>query len=299
MTEHETPSVDGLTIGILGGTGEQGRGLARRFAVAGNPVVIGSRSHDRAHGVAQEIGHGTRGLANRECAREADVVIAAVPWEGHSDLLSGLATELAGKEAIFATETKKIEEPALPELDEQFCTAFGVTEGGVPKLREDVTANMKRELAQALRNRNKSAVMDQLYNSNPLDIPKVLLEGQIRDMQAETMRRSGAKDTSQAPPREPLIEPARRRVALGLLLNDIIRREKIVADRARINERLDEMVSAYGDTGAMKRAYMQNADAMRQIENLALEDQAVEWVLTHAKVRDKPSTFKELMNFEA
>lgn len=209
------------------------------------------------------------------------------------------ATELAGKEAIFATETKKIEEPALPELDEEFCTAFGVTEGGVAKLREDVTANMNRELSQALRNRNKSAVMDQLYRSNPLDIPNVLLEGQIRDMQVEAMRRSGAKDVAQAPPREPLVEPARRRVALGLLLNDIIRREKIVVDRARVSERLDEMVSAYGDAGAMKRAYMQNADAMRQIENLALEDQAVEWVLAHAKVQDKPSTFKELMNFEA
>ncbi len=97
MTEHENPSVDGLTIGILGGTGEQGRGLARRFALAGNPVIIGSRSHDRAHGVAQEIGHAARGLVNRDCAREADVVIAAVPWEGHSDLLSGLAAELAGK----------------------------------------------------------------------------------------------------------------------------------------------------------------------------------------------------------
>jgi 8-hydroxy-5-deazaflavin:NADPH oxidoreductase len=97
MTEHETSSVDGLTIGILGGTGEQGRGLARRFALAGNPVIIGSRSHDRAQGVAQEIGHAARGLANRDCAREADVVIAAVPWEGHSDLLSGLAAELAGK----------------------------------------------------------------------------------------------------------------------------------------------------------------------------------------------------------
>jgi trigger factor len=209
------------------------------------------------------------------------------------------ATELAGKEAIFATETKKIEEPTLPELDEEFCTAFGVTEGGVPKLREDVTANMNRELSQALRNRNKTAVMDRLYDSNPLDIPNVLLEGQIRDLQAEAMRRSGAKDASQAPPREPLVEPARRRVALGLLLNDIIRREKIVVERARVNERLDEMVSAYGDAGAMKRAYMQNADAMRQIENLALEDQAVEWVLTHAKVHDKASTFKELMNFEA
>jgi len=209
------------------------------------------------------------------------------------------ATELAGKEAIFATEIKKIEEPVLPELDEEFCMAFGVTEGGVPKLREDVIANMNRELAQALRNRNKSAVMEKLYSSNPLDIPNVLLEAQIRDMQVEAMRRAGAKDVSQAPPREPLVEPARRRVALGLLLNDIIRREKIVVDRARVNERLDEMVSAYGDAASMKRAYLQNADAMRQIENLALEDQAVDWVLAHAKVHDKASTFKELMNFEA
>jgi hypothetical protein len=86
-----------MVIAILGGTGEQGRGLARRFAVAGNPVIIGSRSHDRADGVAREIGHGVRGLANRDAAAQADLVIAAVPWEGHGELLSGLASELAGK----------------------------------------------------------------------------------------------------------------------------------------------------------------------------------------------------------
>ena len=97
MSEHESPGVGSLVIGILGGTGEQGRGLARRFALAGNPVIIGSRSHDRAQGVAREIGDGARGLANRDCAREADVVIAAVPWEGHGELLSGLAAELTGK----------------------------------------------------------------------------------------------------------------------------------------------------------------------------------------------------------
>ena len=97
MSEQETPAVGSLVIGILGGTGEQGRGLARRFALAGNPVIIGSRSHDRARAVAREIGDGTRGLANRDCAHEADVVIAAVPWEGHGELLSGLAAELAGK----------------------------------------------------------------------------------------------------------------------------------------------------------------------------------------------------------
>ena len=209
------------------------------------------------------------------------------------------AAELAGKAAIFATEVKTVEEPVLPELDEEFFKAFGVTEGGLPKLREDVAANMRRELEQALRNRNKAAVMEKLYTANPIEVPNVLIEGQIRDMQVEAMRRAGTKDAAQAPPREPFIEPARRRVALGLLLNDVIRKENLVVDRARVNERLDEMVSAYGDAGAMKRAYMQNAEAMRQVESLALEDQAVEWILEHAKAREVKSTFKQLMNFEA
>ena len=85
------------TLGILGGTGDQGRGLARRFALAGNPVIIGSRSQDRAHAAAYEIGLGVRGLANRDASRQAEVVIAAVPYEGHGELLAALAPELAGK----------------------------------------------------------------------------------------------------------------------------------------------------------------------------------------------------------
>ncbi len=207
-------------------------------------------------------------------------------------------TELAGKHARFQVEVKSVEEPSLPALDQEFCKSFAVTEGGLPQLRKEVAANMRRELDQALRNRNKTAVMDKLYQTNPIEVPNTLLEVQVRDMQVEIMRRTGAKDVSQAPPREPLLEPARRRVALGLLINDIIRREKIVLDPARSNARLDEMVGAYGDAAAVKRAYLQNADAMRQMENLALEDQAVDWILAHAKVRDRPSTFKAVMNFE-
>jgi trigger factor len=209
------------------------------------------------------------------------------------------ATELAGKTAIFSTQIKTVDEPTLPELDEEFCTSFGVTEGGIPRLREDVAANMRRELEQNLRNRNKSAVMEKLYQANPIDVPNALLESQIRDMQVDAMRRAGAKDVSQAPPREPLVEPARRRVALGLIFNDVIRRENLVLDPKRSNARLDEMVGAYGDAAALKRAYLQNADAMRQVESLALEDQVVDWILAHAKVRDTVSTFKEVMNFEA
>ena len=208
------------------------------------------------------------------------------------------ATELAGKHATFKVEVKSVEEPALPALDEEFCKSFGVTEGGLAQLRQDVAANMRRELDQALRNRNKTAVMEKLYQANPIEVPNALLETQVRDMQVEIMRRTGAKDVSQAPAREPLLEPARRRVALGLLVNDLIRREQIVLDPARSNARLDEMVGAYGDAAALKRAYLQNADAMRQVQSLALEDQAVDWILAHAKVHQRPSTFKELMNFD-
>jgi trigger factor len=230
-------------------------------------------------------------------------LVGAAPGE-HRDIRVNFpadyrATELAGKAAIFSTQIKTVDEPTLPELDEEFCASFGVTEGGIPKLREDVAANMRRELDQNLRNRNKTAVMEKLYQANPIDVPNALLESQIRDMQVDAMRRTGAKDVSQAPPREPLVEPARRRVALGLIFNEVIRRENLVLDPKRSNARLDEMVGAYGDAAALKRAYLQNPDAMRQVESLALEDQVVDWILAHAKVRETVSTFKEVMNFEA
>jgi trigger factor len=208
------------------------------------------------------------------------------------------ATELAGKHAVFTVQVKAVEEPSIPALDEEFCAAFGVTEGGVPKLREDVAANMRRELEQNIRNRNKTTVLDKLHQANPIDVPNALLEAQIRDMQVEVMRRTGAKDVAQAPDREQFVEPARRRVALGLLINDIIRRENLVPDPVRANARLEEMVAGYGDPAALKRAYLQNADAMRQVESLALEDQVVDWILAHAEVHERPSSFRELMNFE-
>ena len=100
MTEREAPSVDGLVIGILGGTGDQGRGLAFRFARAGHPVIIGSRSPERARTVASLLGHHVQGMVNRDAALAAGVLIAAVPYEGHSDLLVSLAPDLAGKIVI-------------------------------------------------------------------------------------------------------------------------------------------------------------------------------------------------------
>lgn len=209
------------------------------------------------------------------------------------------AQDLAGKHAVFAVRVTGVEEPVLPALDEEFCKTFGVNEGGVAKLREEVAGNMRRELEQTLHNRAKSATLEKLLQANPVELPNALVEAQVRDMQVDAMRRAGIKDAAQAPSPQPFIEPARRRAALGLLLAELIKREKLVADPARVERRLEEMTGGYGDPEALKRTYRQNADAMRQIEGLALEDQAVEWILARAKVREVGSTFKELMNFSA
>ncbi|QMU75781.1 NADPH-dependent F420 reductase [Streptacidiphilus sp. PB12-B1b] len=94
---HDRPDVSGLVVGVLGGTGPQGRGLAYRLAKAGQQVVIGSRSAERAEEKAAELGFGVRGADNATTAAQSDIVIVAVPWEGHGELLASLRTELAGK----------------------------------------------------------------------------------------------------------------------------------------------------------------------------------------------------------
>ncbi|MFI8187798.1 NADPH-dependent F420 reductase [Streptomyces sp. NPDC085946] len=93
----DLPDVSGLVVGVLGGTGPQGKGLAYRLAKAGQKVIIGSRAAERAREAAEELGHGVEGADNAECARRSDLVIVAVPWEGHGDTLRALREDLAGK----------------------------------------------------------------------------------------------------------------------------------------------------------------------------------------------------------
>lgn len=93
----DLPDVSGLVVGVLGGTGPQGKGLAYRLARAGQKVIIGSRATERARAAAEELGYGIEGAANAEAARRSDIVIVAVPWEGHGTLLEALRADLAGK----------------------------------------------------------------------------------------------------------------------------------------------------------------------------------------------------------
>jgi trigger factor len=206
---------------------------------------------------------------------------------------------LAGRTAAFDVHMKKVEEKLLPELDDAFCLEYGVTEGGIAQLRSEVADNMRRELEGNVRARLRQQLLDKLLAANPVEVPQSLVDAQVREMQVDTGRRMGAKDASQLPPPGSFVEPARRRVALGILVGELIKTRGITLDRERVETRLADMAGGYPDPAAILKAYRQNADAMRQVENMVLEDQVVDYLIERAQVTDQATTFKEVMNFGA
>ena len=207
------------------------------------------------------------------------------------------SAEVAGKSAEFTVTVGKVEEQSLPVIDEEFCQAFGVHEGGVEALRIEIRKSMERELAEAVRNRLRVQVMDALHRDNSIEVPKAMVEQQVQAMQVDMARRMGVKDASQLPSREGFEEPARRRVALGLIVSELIRAEGIKVERERVNTRLAELVAAYPNADEMRRQYLQSPDAMRQIESAALEDQLIDWIVGKATVTPKAASFGELTGF--
>jgi len=236
--------------------------------------------------VMTELEQGVKGAA----AGETRTVSVAFPAEHPNK-------ELAGKTAEFRLDVKKVEEQTLPVVDDEFVKAFGVNEGGVEALRTEVRQSMTREMNDLVRNRMRGQVLEALYRDNKFDIPRALIEEQIQQLQVDMARRANITDASQLPPPQTFEEPARRRVALGLLLGEIVRGESLKVDRERVQSRLAEVVSQYPNPDEVRRAYLQNADAMRQIESAVLEDQVVDWVIERAKVTDKPLSFSELTGF--
>jgi len=207
------------------------------------------------------------------------------------------APELAGKQAEFDLTVRKVEEEVLPAVDDAFAEAFGLHEGGIAALRDEVRKSMEREVSEAVRGKLRGQVFDALMKENPVELPRSLVDEQIQELQLDMMQRMGNRDASQAPPREPFEEPARRRVALGLLIGELIRRENLGVDRERVNTRLNELAAAYPNAEEVRRAYLQSQDAMRQIETSVLEDQAVDWIVARAKVTDRTASFSEVTGF--
>jgi len=209
------------------------------------------------------------------------------------------APALAGKRADFAITVKSVEERHLPELDDEFCKAYGVEQGGITQLRSEVEENMRRELTDAIRARLKKQVLDGLAAANPIELPKSMIDAQVRDLQIDAGRRMGARDASQLPPPDAFQDAARRRVQLSLLVAEVIKTANIQVNQAQVQARFQELAQQYPDAVQAVEQYRTNPQMRRQMEAAVLEDQVVDWLLERARVTDKQSSFKELMNFGA
>lgn len=207
--------------------------------------------------------------------------------------------ELANRKAQFAVKVNSVEEQVLPALDDEFCKSYGVEEGGIERLRQEVEDNMRRELADAVQARLKKQVMDALWTANPVELPKSLVQAQVQELRVDAGRRMGAKDVSQLPPAESFVEAAKRRVALSLLINEVINTAGLKLDQAKVQVRFEELAQQFPDAAQAMQTYRSNPQIRRQMEAAVLEDQAVEWVIERAKITEKSSSFKEIMNFGA
>jgi trigger factor len=205
--------------------------------------------------------------------------------------------KISGKQATFTVSIGKVEEQLPAPLDEDFAKSFGIADGSLDSLRSEVRANMERELGEAIRQKLRAQVLEGLLAQNPLELPRGLVEEQIQELQVEMLRRAGVRDAKQLPPREPFEQPARRRVALGLLMSELVRSANLKVSREAVQEKLNELASSYSNPEEVRRAYLQNPEMMRQIESQVLEQQAIEWVLGQAKVKEAPSSFSEITKF--
>lgn len=204
---------------------------------------------------------------------------------------------VVGKDAEFDLKVLKVEQRTLPPIDEAFAESFGVTSGGVATLRDEVRGSMEREVAEATRAKLREQLFEALYRDNPLELPQTMVEEQITELQADMARRLHIHDPRQLPPRESFEQGARRRVALGLLVAEIVRAQNLKVDRARVEQRVEAAAAAHQDPQEARRQYLGSRQVMQQFESAVLEEQAIDWMLSQVKVVDRPSTFRELTGF--
>ena len=207
------------------------------------------------------------------------------------------AENLKGKAAQFTITVKKVEAQELPELSEEFATKFGVTEGGVDALKEEVKKNMTRELDQAVKANVKDQAIKGLLEQNEVEVPKALVDQEVDALRQQAAQRFGG-DAQNMPelPAELFHEQAVTRVKTGLLLGEVIKANEIKVDDAKVEALIATVASAYEDPTEVVEYYKGNDQLMQQMRNVAMEEQAVEAILAKAVVTDVEKAFDDIMN---
>ncbi|MEE9184923.1 MAG: trigger factor [Acidimicrobiia bacterium] len=209
------------------------------------------------------------------------------------------AGELAGKPVHFEVKVNTVEEPVLPEIDDEFATGFGVKEGGIEKLKSEIRDNMQRELEEGIRSTTKQRVMEALLAGRNLDLPESLIEREVqRSLEQRRLELSHSGiDTSEIElDPEDFKQAAGRRVSLGLLVGELIKENGIKADPNEVRARIDSIASTYEDSGEVVRWYYSEPARLSEVESTVLEDTVVTWILDRATVVPEATSFDELLN---
>ena len=226
-------------------------------------------------------------------AGEEKTVALTFPEEYHSE-------ELKGADVEFKIKVNTVSEQQLPELDDEFFAKYGVSEGGEEKFREEITANMNRELDNAVKAKVKNQVMDGLLEAHPeVRVPTALAQQEINVLRNQMVQQFGAQaqnlDLKTILPDDMFTEQADRRVKLGLILNELVTSKNIKADPDKVKETIETMASTYEDPQEVINHYYGNQEQLQQIEAMVLEETVVETVLADATVEEKESTYDEVL----
>ncbi|MDO9225392.1 MAG: trigger factor [Pseudomonadota bacterium] len=208
------------------------------------------------------------------------------------------AKELAGKTATFTATMKSVHEAKLPEIDDALAQSLGIHEGGVAKLREEISGNLAREAKRRIQSRVKEQVLNGLLDSTPFEVPgslvameqRVLMEKAMTDLKARGMREQDIQV------RDEMFAPqAKRRVALGLLMDELVRANGIAAPEDQVKSLVDEFAQSYEDPSEVVAWYHQDSNRLNEARALVLEENLVNWVLERAQVSDEAATLEKLM----
>lgn len=198
--------------------------------------------------------------------------------------------DVAGKPARFAVKVSQVQAPRLPELDDGFANSFGISEGGLDGLRAEVRRNMERELAQTIKNRVKRQVFDALLEQNAIEVPKALVASEV-----DALARQAEQQGMQSGGREAFESEASRRVALGLIIGEIIRRNQLQVDPERVRAEVENLSASYEKPEEVVQYYYSNREALAGVQSYVMEDMVTDWVLDQAQVTEEPATFDGIM----
>lgn len=204
--------------------------------------------------------------------------------------------ELKGQAVEFACKVHKVQGAPQSEMDDAFFELFGVTEGGVDAFRAEVRRNMERELRQAVKGKVKNQVMDGLLSSHEIDVPSPLVAQEIDRMREQAIQQFGGAqggfDTSQLPTK--MFEAgAKKRVALGLIVGEVVKQREVKVDDDRVRAMIEDMASAYQEPQQVIDWYYSNEQQLSQVKYVVLEEQVVDTVLSNANVSEAQVSYQE------